>query len=406
MNTSRILAYTAHYIKLVGKLAVYLTGCIFVKPFLLLSRRSKLYQNSSPVRILYVSLAHRGDFLLSLPAITALKRHLPQSTITCWIRGFNQSLARLSPAIDHVFIYDDFRSSGFATLVELFQPRRHQSFLQNLRSRQFDVMVDDTGIGFTALYGFRAGIPLRIGRNVQGYGFLNHFDFPEDANSQLVEKRLRLLRPLGIRGAEIQTVAGALSIDQQLAQETLGKFSLAGGRYFTVQPNGGWKTKNWPLDRVALVSGQIASETRLTAVLLGSANDWEGLETVGRNSGGQYLNLAGKLELDELAAIIANSTLHLGVDSVGSHLACAVGTRSLTIFGPTNPLISHSFSSRNIAVFKRTRCTPRVDRQYCCLDAGRTCPHNACMHELPADEVLKIALQLLNSEFENPLVEL
>ena len=350
---------------------MYLAGCIFVKPFLLLSRRSNAYRNSSPLRVLYVTLAHRGDFLLSLPAITALKQNFPQSTVTCWIREFNQSLARLSPAIDQVFVYDDFRSSGFATLVALFQPRRHKSLLQNLRNRQFDVMVDDTGIGFTALYGFRAGIPLRIGRNVQGYGFLNHFDLPEDVNSQLVERRLRLLRPLGITGDAVQTIAGALSISDLLSQNTLHKFTLEDRRYFTIQPNGGWEAKNWPLDRVALVSGRIASETGLMSVLLGSANDRESLETVGLTSGGPYLNLAGKLELDELAAVIANSDLHLGVDSVGSHLACALGTKSLTIFGPTNPLISHSFSSRNIAVFKRTRCTPRVDKQYCCLDAGR-----------------------------------
>ncbi len=406
MNTSRIRAYTAHYVRAIGKIAVYLAGCIFVKPFLLTARRSRTYQTSSPLRVLYVSLAYRGDFLLSLPAIAALKHHFPKSTVTCWIRGFNQSLARLNPAIDQVFVYDDFRSSGIATLVELFQPGHHQSLLQNLRSRQFDVMVDDTGIGFTALYGFRAGIPLRIGRNVQGYGFLNHFDLPEDANSQLVEKRLRLLRPLGITSEAVQTIAGALTIDERLAQATLDKFSLIGGRYFTIQPNGGWEAKNWPLDRVAFVSGRIASESRLMAVLLGSASDREGLETVGRTSGGPYLNLAGKIELDELAAIIANSALHLGVDSIGSHLACALGTKSLTIFGPTNPVVSHSFSSRNVAVFKRTRCTPRFDKQYCCLDAGRTCRHNACMRELKADDVLRIALQLLNSEIKSSLVEL
>ena len=406
LNIRRIIHYAAHLTRTIGKSAVYLIGSIVVRPFILLPRRQGAPETSRSLQILYVSLAYRGDFVLSLPAIMALKRQFPYSTITCWIRGFNQSLARLNPAIDQVLVYDDFRPSGIATLIDLFHSNLHQMFLRSLRDRKFDIMVDDSGVGFAAIYGFRAGIPLRIGRNTQGYGFLNHFDLPEDANCQLIEKRMRLLQPLGIINEPERTIAGALSISGRLIQDTLHRFALKDRRYFTVQPNGCWEAKNWPLERMAEVAGRLALLSQMKTVLLGSDRDRNALDNLGRSSGGPFLNLAGELELDELAAIISNSSLHLGVDSIGSHLACALGTKSLTIFGPTNPVISHSFSSRNIAIFKRTRCTPRFDRQYCCLDAGRTCPHKACMHELKVDDVLRIALQLLESEMESSLIEL
>lgn len=406
LNRQRFLSYSAYYLRWCGKIFIYSAGSVLVKPFLLPRRGRIRLDRSAPLQILFVSLAQRGDFILSLPTVMELKKQFPNSRITCWIRGFNRSLAKLNPAVDQVFVYDDFRTSGAGTLREFFDRKRHQTLLQEIHRRKFDLMIDDTGLGFTAMIGFLAHIPVRIGRNVQGYGFFNHFDLAQDANCQLVERRLKLLRPLGIAVAKTRTIHNTLIFDKTLVRDTLGKFALENGSYITVQPNGGWEAKNWPLDRVAVVVGRLASETQLVPILLGSAGEREELEKMGKASGTSFLNLAGKLELDELAAIIANSSLHLGVDSVGSHLACALGTKSLTIFGPTNPLISHSFSKNNIAVFKRTRCTPRPDSQYCCLDAGRTCSYHACMDEINTDEILQLARQILSSELESSLIEL
>ncbi len=400
----RLLSLSAHRLRTVVKHLIYAVGCVFIKPILLIRRR--FAGQVDPSRILYVGLAERGDFILVLPTLIEIKQHFPNAHITCWVRGFNRPLAGMSSAVDQIFVYDEFRSSGLGVIVELLRIRRHRPLLRDLRNRNFTLMIDDSGSGFTTLIGALAGIKIRIGRNSQGYGFLNHYDFAPDSDCQLIQKRLKLLWPLGIVARNQNSVLNTIAVDDALANDCLGLYGLAPGEYFTVQPNGGWRAKNWPQAHFATVVAELSRQSGLLPVLLGADQDRADLEVISSSSGVPCLSLAGKLELDELAAVIADSAIHIGVDSVGSHLACALGTKSLTIFGPTNPLISHSFSEKNIAIFKRTRCTPRPVKQYCCFDAGRTCPFQARMGELRADEVLNLALDLLHARNRHTLYEL
>lgn len=405
LTSQRFFALSAHRLRTFGKHLIYLLGCLTFKPIILIRRRL-LGTEIMPGRILYVCLAQRGDFILALPVLAEIKRHFPQSHITCWVRGFNRRLTDLNSAVDQVLVYDGFSPSGAGAITELMRIRRHRSLLQKLRDGGFTLLIDDSGAGFTSLMGALARIPTRIGRNSQGYGFLNHFDFAADSNGQLLQKRLKLLQPLGIAPRDCQTVRNAIAVGDSLSTRCRERYGLRRHGYLTVQPIGGWRAKSWPASHVTVFVSGISRQTGLLPVLLGAAGERDDLESIGANSDVGYLNLAGELELDELAAVIADSAIHFGIDSVGSHMACALGTKSLTIFGPTNPRISHSFSRDNIAVFKRTSCTPKPDEQYCCFDAGRTCPVQANMGELRAEEVLPIALELLNSKNQLSLYEL
>ncbi len=250
-----------------------------------------------------------------------------------------------------------------------------------------------------------ARIPRRISRNAQGYGFLNHFDFPEDVNEQLVLKRLKLLQAVDVPFDSLADLKPRLTIEGALINAALADLQLAPQSYFTIQPFGGWSAKNWPAQNVANLIKGFVPATGLRPVLLGAPAESDLLAEIASNSGTDCVVAGGRLTLTETAAVIAGARLHFGVDSVGSHLATAVGTASLTLFGPTNPYISHFLSPRHVAMRKLTRCTPRPHRQYCCFDAGRTCRHEGRMNELQVEEVLQTLLAVCEGRSLPPVVE-
>lgn len=367
---------------------VHLFGSLAVKPFLLLDRNKKRLDAQRPLNILFVSLAFRGDLILCFPAIAALKRRFPDSKISCWVKEFNRTLAQLDRNIDEVVVYDDFRPHALRMLGELLHFSRHRAFLSAIRYRQFALFIDDSGLAFSSLIGAFAGIPLRIGRNTQGFGFMYHYEFPSEFRGHLIEKRFKLLEPLGI-AASSDDMIPKMSIPRELLDEALTTLGLdsASPRYFTVQPFGGWEAKNWGLDKLAYVVDKFAIATGMTPVVVGGSSESESIQHMNSILSVKAVNSAGKLDLPHTAALISGSKLHLGVDSVGSHIAEATGVKSLTIFGPTNPRVSAFLTQQNVAVFKRTSCTPKEGKQYCCRDAGRLCPYISCMEELAADDV-------------------
>jgi ADP-heptose:LPS heptosyltransferase len=341
---------------------------------------------------------------LNFPAILALKKEFPGSKITCWVREYNRNLAALNRDIDEVICYDDFEKTGIKMLIDLARVGTHDRFIAQLREGKFDVCIDDSGYGFSAVSCFRAEIPLRVGRNTQGFGFLYHCEYSYESNKQLVEKRLALLEPLGITSPNVDDLFPSLSIPQRMLPHVIEKCGLESS-YFTIQPFGGWHAKNWGENKIAIVLDEFAFFSALIPVFIGGPDDAGKIDKIIRNMKAISVNTAGKLNLAESAVLISGAGMHIGVDSFGAHLAAAVGIKSLTIFGPTNPALSAYLGHKNVAVMKRTECTPEKGKMYCCPDAGRSCPHLSCMKELEADDVLSVLIELWEDKVKERVIE-
>jgi ADP-heptose:LPS heptosyltransferase len=166
------------------------------------------------------------------------------------------------------------------------------------------------------------------------------------------------------------------------------QFGISTTDYFVVQPFAGWEAKNWGLDKYCQVTQEFSSLTGLLPVFIGSPVEQPLIdESISRHQL-NAVNIAGLASLDESAAVIAGSRFYFGPDSIGNHLAIALGIRSLTIFGPTHPTLSSYLGEANIGIRKITRCTPGPGQAYCCIDGGRSCRHNVCMIELRQEDVL------------------
>jgi heptosyltransferase-2 len=364
-------------------------------------------EENSEVKILFICLAFRGDLILNFPAILALKRKFPRSKITCWVREYNRNLAALNRDIDDVICYDDFEKTGIRMLIDLARVGKHDRIIAKLSKGKFDVCIDDSGSAFTTVTCFLAGIPFRVGRNSQGFGFLFHYEYPYDFNESLTRKKLTLLEPLGIFVKDIESFIQTIQVSEDQLRMAMERCGLEFGRsnYFTVQPFGGWEAKSWGIENFAYVVDNFASKTGLIPVFIGGRSDFAGISGIEGIIRMHGCNAAGKLALDESAALIAGAQLHFGVDSFGTHVAEATGVKSLTIFGPTNPRLIAILQAQNIAVMKKTSCSPPEGKIYCCPDAGRSCRSISCMRELEAEDVLSVLIDLWEDKVKERVIE-
>lgn len=389
-----------------AKALVHLGGSLIFKTF---AGKADIKANSfeNPRHILYISLAYRGDFILCFPALAALRRKFPEAKITCWVRQYNESLAELNTDINQAIVFDDFKTKGISIFQSIFINSNQTDFLHFLKDEKFDLCIDDSGFAFCAVVCAKAGIPLRIGRNTQGFGFLYRFEYAYDFDAPLILKRFRLLERLGISIPEAGALIPKIAIPEDLRQKTLQKLGLdqVDTGYFTVQPYAGWPAKNWNDDKFAYVIDHFASLGNFTPVFIGGQSDQASIAAMAAKISRQSISAAGMLELHETAALISGAKYHIGVDSVGSHLAAATGVRSLTLFGPTNPRLISVLTEKNIAVFKNTTCTPAPNRIYCCRDAGRSCRDVVCLRELREADVFDILTRAWRGEKVEPIAE-
>ncbi len=379
------------------KQAIQLLGCLFVKPWLVGLTRSSGTDNNPPQCLLYVVIAYRGDLFLNFPAINAIKRASPNTQIDVWVKEYNAELARANSNISNVLTYAMDPGGFFASLREVLFSNRHSEFINSIRRRKYDQYCDDSGTAFTSLVGWRSCIPFRVGRNGQGLGFLNHVTLPLDFNANLMDKRAKLVHALGIKQIQDEDFSSRhIAISRELysvISEKLG-FDLLSVNFVTVQAFAGWASKDWNLDKVLTLLHCFCSKTDLTAVMIGSESDVHKLTSMESQLVPNTVIAAGRLTLLETYALIGRAAFHIGMDSVGSHMAILQNVKSLTIFGPTNPRKITRLDKRHIAVYKQSSCTPPENDIYCCYDAGRSCRDLSCMKDLSVPEVLKAAIDL------------
>lgn len=280
-------------------------------------------------RFLITRLSAIGDCIHTLPVATALRRHFPDAEIAWVTQPATATLLRNHPAIDRMVVArrDWFRSwRGVAELMA--QLRGH-----------FDVAIDPQGLTKSALLARLSGARHRIGfargqaRELSPW-LSNTRVFPQQTH--VVDRYLELLRPLGV---ENPVVEFGLPIDPQAAatvEHAVHGFGIS-GPFALLNPGAGWDSKVWPHERYADVARYLWKARRLPSVVLW-AGDQERMwaENIVAAAGGAAY-LAPDTSLAELAAICSRAAVFVGSDTGPLHLAAAVGTPCVGMYGPTRP---------------------------------------------------------------------
>lgn len=320
-----------------------------------------------------------GDAVMTIPALRALRKAYPGATISLLVRPSVIPVFEKSPDIDEIIAYDaKFR--GVTGKLRLAGMLRHKKFsMAILLQNAFDA----------ALIARLAGIPRRIGYSRDGRGFLLTDAVPfsgDDRKVHHIDYYLNLLRSAGIP-ADFEEPAIHLSLDELItAREALSGLQRP---VLGVNPGATFgSAKRWLPGRFAEVANWFKRDTGGSAVIFGSESEAALAHEIDKSIPEGKLFLAGKTSLRELAALIAECDILLTNDSGPMHIAYAVGTPTLAIFGSTEPKLTGPLAEGHGIIKKEFSCSPCFKRTCATKDLR-------CMYTVTAEEVFFCVKEML-----------
>lgn len=257
--------------------------------------------------ILLITLSNIGDAVMTTPVLEALHRRYPDAVIDLVADRRSSEVFTHCPYRGRIVLKE--KRAGWRGTLQL---------IRTLRATRYDLIVDLRTDGFAYLLRGRRRLT-KWGRQVRGL--------------HSVEQHMGVLAALGAIKIPPTRIWLTPRLEQ-VAERHLQ--TLPGSRWLALGPGANWAPKTWP---AAYFHELIAQLTDVFdgIILLGGPDDAERCARVAQNCPLPFVNLAGQTGLLEAAAILARATVFVGNDSGLGHLASAVGTATLTLFGPGQP---------------------------------------------------------------------
>ena len=297
-------------------------------------------------RALVIKLRHHGDVLLSSPVFSVLHAQAPHIEIDALVYADTAEMLTQHPAIAQVHTIDrQWKKRG-----SWAHASAEWRLLQTLRARHYDLIVHLTehprGAWLSRLCGARwavAPVMKQRGRFWQN-SFSHFYGKPANALRHTVERNLDALRRMGIYpgederaltlipGREAETRVAMLLREHniELNEEHLNQ------RFIHIHPASRWHFKCWPAEKMAALIDRLHDAGhRVVLTAAPDASESALLATIQAHLQHPVVSLAGQLSLKELAALTARARLFIGVDSAPMHIAAAMGTPTVALFGPS-----------------------------------------------------------------------
>lgn len=332
-----------------------------------------------------------GDAVMSIPALREIRRIFPTAKLTLHTRSWAEGIFRDADFLDEILTFDKTES------------KISDAFLQAkiLKQKNFDLAVLLPNSFESAFVAKLARIAKRFGYAKEGRSFLltNAIEIPEWKN-----ERHEVFYYLNLVGEIENFYFGRHkisykkpSIDIKISDERretarkileengvdLSKKTIALGVGSTNS-----RAKRWHAENYAKLNDLMQNDLNLNVLLVGAKDEIEVAEEVFAKSGKKPIILTGKTSLAEIVALLAEIDLLVSNDMGLAHIAPAVGTKTLVIFGPTNEKTTQPLGSEIIR--KTVDCAP------CML---RTCPiDHRCMTQISAEEVFEKAKSVLTAK--------
>ena len=301
---------------------------------------------SAPVsgqqRILLALVAGIGDFVLATPAIRAIAGGFPDAEVTFLTTPQAAGLARPCPDLREVVTFDlrayrpGERGAGWGGW------QRFRELTADLRSRRFSLAVNLyrvatwTGAIRMAFLLFRVGAARTAGRWSRGRGVI--FDVRSPDRAHETDAMLSLAEALGCPSEDPTTRLWIPDASHHKAARCLEAVGIDGSDPYVVLHVGSNKPEaRLPEDMAVDIGQKIQRTTNAPVLLTGDPSEASVTERLCARIGGGARNVAGRTDLLELAAILKGARAAVSVDSGPMHLAAAVGTPLVVLFGPGDP---------------------------------------------------------------------
>ena len=332
-----------------------------------------------------------GDAVMTIPAMRELRRMFPDAEITLYTRSWAEGVFRDADVVDKMLTVNSTSSQFRETLAEA----------RSLKQHGFDMAVLFTNSFQSAAVIRFAGIPKRFGYAREGRGILLSDPIRPPAWSDerhQVYYYLNIVTEMGRRLPGTATVneneavcSLAVSEDRRAdARAYLGRAGVDLSKRIVAFGAGSTNSmaKRWGGEKFAELGTKLSAELDANILLLGSKSESDVSRQVIGLANVDIIDLAGATDLAMTTAILSECDLFVSNDMGLAHVAAAVGTKTIVIFGPTNDITTRPFGPNAVVVRHDVECSP------CML---RECPiDHRCMTRMSADVVFERAVRLLN----------
>jgi len=343
--------------------------------------------------VVVLRLDRIGDVVMSLPALHDLRAALPHARIRLVVGRWSEEIARSAP-VDELLLWSapwvGRTHEGAETLGALARKARA------LRAEAPDLALDLQGDVRANLLMRLTGARRRVGyANSGGAALLTQVVLLDETVSWVEQNRRAVEAVVGPRAGEPRF--GLVEVaDREFARRLLDSLKLEFRRPLVgIHPSGGRAVKQWPARRWGEVAARLQRDFSATVLLTGSEADRPLAAEVARELPGRALDFTGRLRLRETLGLIASLDLFLSPDTGPMHLACAAGTPSVSVFGPSDPMRYFSGSgARHLVMRRELWCAPcNLIRRPPAECAGPEPPE--CLELVSVDEVHAAAARLL-----------
>ena len=344
---------------------------------------------TAPVsRILVIQTAFIGDVVLTLPIFQVLRREFPLATIDAVVIPRAADVLTGHPAISHVIIYDKRgRDRGIARFLHI---------VADIRRGGYDVAVVPHRSIRSVLLAWLGGIPRRIGFDRSSGRLLWTDTVRYRKEGHEIDRNLSLLEPLlGHPVARELPNLEPLHEDDAVVDDLLASSGVRSEHLIAIAPGTAWKTKQWPPERYADLCRVLVREAHGIVLIGGAEDDALCRRILGHAGSGSSVNTAGRLTLRQSAALLKRCRLLVCNDSAPMHLAEAVGTPVVAIFGATVPAFGFGPAGPCDVVLE----TMGLPCRPCSIHGGPECPIGTfdCMVRIEPPAVLEAVERIISA---------
>jgi heptosyltransferase-3 len=337
-------------------------------------------------RVLLIQLGDIGDIVWMIPAIRAVKSAYAGSKVSVLLKKSFCGILEDDHTIDRIFTVPD--SKGFDACRDNF------SLIRSIRACRFDMVIDLRAGDRGAFMSLLSGAPRRIAMLYRdGVPFWRNWAYTDLVDPVRVKKRgaaeqsLMILREIGIATDDEVPSIHVPDAKRARALAALRDSGVAeGDRWVSINPFSRWSYKEIHTGKWIEIINWLWSDFRLRTVLVGSPEERQRAGQIAARTGDHFINFAGSTKLGDLPALLSLSLLHIGVDSAAPHIAAAVGTPTITIYGPSDWFDWAPLGEAHAVVTPDMDCSPC--RRKGCDDGGKS----KCLDELPVEKI-KAAIQ-------------
>ena len=335
-------------------------------------------------RILLIKPSSLGDIVHALPVVSALKERWPAAHITWLVKRQWADLVERAEGVDRVWPVDSAARSWLGQV-------------RVLRAERFDLAVDLQGLFRSGALARLSGAPMRIGftngREGSPWFYTQLVPVPT-AEMHAVDRYLLVAAALGARPQGTpQFRFKMLDADMAVVRDIFQrKGSSVDSPWVAMNVSARWPTKRWPLSSFAVVLDQLHHDGLGPVVVIGSSDEQHDTNQLRVLTKSPFVDLTGAVPLGCLPALLSKAAVVITNDSGPMHIAAAVGTPVVALFGPTSTTRTGPYGAGHHVLTGQVPCSPCFSR------VCRHSPEMECLHLIMPNDVVEAARRRLTAQ--------